>query len=193
MAERRRGGETGVAWVQALRGDSVWKAMQAGSWDAGGFSPDLFEACLSRSQTLVSPREGFGHRRPTASEIREMVKDPLAYRFGYSDGLKATMLLMNGLVRDFTFAARINGEAEPLSTLFYLPPTPNVHYSAVLMSKAEQMFLAGKPPYSVKRTLLTSGVLAAAMKSLATGQKKIETPHLAVRYQAPRESTFCRR
>jgi hypothetical protein len=30
----------------------------------------------------------------------------------------------------FTFAARLKGESEPLSTLFYLPPTPNVTYSA---------------------------------------------------------------
>ncbi len=32
MAERRRGGETGVTALQALRGESVWKAMHAGSW-----------------------------------------------------------------------------------------------------------------------------------------------------------------
>ena len=30
MAERRRGGETGVTAMQALRGDAVWKAMDAG-------------------------------------------------------------------------------------------------------------------------------------------------------------------
>lgn len=194
MAERRRGGETGVKWVQALRGDSVWKAMQAGSWNAGGFSPKLFKACLSRSQTLATARpEVFGHRHPTASEIRKMVKDPLVYRFEYNDGLKATMLLMNGLVGDFTWAAKLKNKSEPLSTLFYLPPTPNVHYSAVLMSKVEEMFLTGKAVYPVERTLLTSGVLSAAMKSLSSEHKKIKTPHLAVRYRATSESTFCHR
>jgi hypothetical protein len=30
------------------------------------------------------------------------------------------------------------------------------------------------------------------MRSLAAGGKRFETPHLAVRYQAPRESTFWR-
>ncbi|HEV3083814.1 MAG TPA: hypothetical protein VGY66_28795, partial [Gemmataceae bacterium] len=44
MAERRRGGETGVIAVQGLRGDSVWKAMDAGGWGAGGWDPHLFEA-----------------------------------------------------------------------------------------------------------------------------------------------------
>ncbi len=193
MAERRRGGETGVAWVQALRGEAVWKALQAGSFDAGGVSRKLFSACLNRSQTLVSPKEGFGHRKPTFEEMRTMVADPVLYRFQYKDGLKAGMLLMNGLVRDFTFATKLKNQAKPLSTLFYLPPTPNVHYSAVLMSKAEEMFLTGKAAYPVERTLLTSGILATAMKSLSLGQQRIETPHLAVEYQGLRDSGFARR
>ena len=88
------------------------------------------------------------------------------------------------------FAARLKGQSEPLSTLFYLPPNPNVTYSAALMSKAEETFVTGKAPYPVERTLMTSGILAAAMQSLASDQKRLETPHLAVRYTAPRESLF---
>ena len=191
MAERRRGGETGVVAMQALRGDAVWKAMEAGNWAAGGWDPKLFQACLSRSQTLAQP-DTFSHRYPTSAQIREWVKDPVAYRYEYSDGVKATMLMMNGLLGDFTFAARLKGESEPLSTLFYLPPTPNVTYSASLMSKAEETFLTGKSPYPIERTLLTTGLVEAGVRSLGTGQKRIETPHLAVRYQAPRESTFPR-
>ena len=175
--------------MQALRGEAVWKAMEAGSWNAGGWDADLFHACLCRSQTLAQPPT-FGHRFPTRREIRAWVKDPVAYRFEYADGLKATMLLMNGLVGDFTFAARLKDRQEPLSTLFYLPPIPNVAYSAALMSKVENLFLTRKPAYPVERTLLTTGLVAAAMRSLATGQRRLETPHLAVHYDAPRESTF---
>ncbi|MGH7201651.1 MAG: hypothetical protein ACREJB_13665, partial [Planctomycetaceae bacterium] len=113
-----------------------------------------------------------------------------AYRFEYADGLKATMLLLNGLVGDFTFAATLKDRSAPLSTLFYLPPNPNVVYSAALMSKVEEMFLTGKAAYPVERTLLTTGLVAAGMQSLAQGQKRIETPHLAVRYEAPRQSQF---
>ena len=60
------------------------------------------------------------------------------------------------------------------------------------MSKAEETFATGKAPYPIERTLLTTGLVAAGMQSLAQDQKRIETPHLAVRYQAPRESTFAR-
>ncbi|MCA9178578.1 MAG: hypothetical protein KDB14_29155 [Planctomycetales bacterium] len=190
MAERRRGGETGVAWVEAVRGEAVWKAMASGSWDAGGWDEQLFSSCLCRSQTLKQP-ETFSHRLPTVEQMQQWVKDPVQYRIQYRDGLKATMLLMNGLVGDFTFAARIKGEADPLSTLFYLPPNPNVAYSAALMENAERTFLTGKPPYPVERTLLTGGLVEANVQSLAKAAR-VETPHLDVRYQPPRESAYWR-
>jgi hypothetical protein len=189
MAERRRGGETGVVAMQAIRGDAVWNAMKQTSWADGGWDPQLFEACLSRSQTLAQP-ETYSHRYPTPDQIREWVKDPIAYRFEYADGVKATMLMMNGLVSDFTFAARIKDQPEPLSTLFYLPSVPNVTYSASLMSKAEETFLTGKSPYPVERTLLTGGLVEAGCRSLGSGQKRLETPHLNIKYQAPQKSTF---
>jgi hypothetical protein len=188
MAERRRGGERGVAWMHALRGDAVWKALAAGSFRAGGWDPRLFEACLCRSQTLAQPESG-SHRHPSDRQIRDWVANPVSYRFEYADGLKATMLLMNGLVGDFTFAARLQGQAEPLSTLFYLPPGPNVAYSAALMSKAEETFVTGRTPYPLERTLLTTGLVAAGMRSMAAGER-LDTPHLAIRYSVPRESTF---
>jgi hypothetical protein len=189
MAERRHGGETGVVALQSLRGESVFQAMDAGSWADGGWDHNLWEACLCRSQTLAQS-SNTSHRYPTPQQIREWVKDPVAYRFEYADGLKATMLLMNGLVGDFTFAARLKEQADPLSTLFYLPPNPNVVYSAALMSKVERMFQTGKTTYPVERTLLTTGLVEAGMKSLADGQHRILTPHLNVRYQVMPESHF---
>lgn len=58
------------------------------------------------------------------------------------------------------------------------------------MAQAERMFLTGKAPYPIERTLLTSGILAAAMHSRGTGGQRLATPHLAVKYQAPQESFF---
>src|SRR5690606_18381535 len=110
---------------------------------------------LSRSQTLKQP-ETYSHRYPTTEQIREWVEDPVYYHLRYRDGTIGHMLLLNGLVEDFTFAAQLKDQARPLSTLFYLPPEPNVVYSAALMNNAEQMFLTGRAPYPVERTLLTS-------------------------------------
>ncbi len=191
MAERRRGGETGVAWLQGLRGDRVWDAMGKGSFDGGGWDPQLFHSCLSRSHTLAQA-EDVNHRYPSSEQIRQWVEEPVVYRFRYNDGLKATMLLLNGLVGDFTFAARLTDRAAPLSTLVYLPPSPNVVYSAALMSKVEEMVLTGNAPYPAERTLLTSGLVEAGCQSLSQGGKRLETPHLSVSYQAPRKSQFWR-
>jgi hypothetical protein len=77
-----------------------------------------------------------------------------------------------------------------LSTPFHLPPNPNVVYSAALMSKAEQLFSTGKEAYPVERTLLTGGLVEAGCQSLAAGGKRLDTPHLNVKYQVGSESTF---
>ena len=65
-------------------------------------------------------------------------------------------------------------------------------YSACLVNKIEQMIETGAAPYPVERTLLVSGVLESCLTSRLRGHARLETPHLAVAYQAPKESQFCR-
>src|SRR5436309_2683667 len=119
MVERREGGEQGVKWLQAYRGDAFWKAHHDGLW-----SRELFEAALSRSHTLTPARAGFNHVFPKLDEMKHLVKEPVAYHYEHLDGLRCTMLLMNGLVQDFNFAAHLDGRKEPLSTQMYLPMPP---------------------------------------------------------------------
>jgi hypothetical protein len=192
MVERRRGGETGVAAVQAIRGDDVWSRMQAGSWHAGGWDPELFNACLCRSINLGSARTGYSDVFPTPHDIRKLVKTPVAYRLEYTDGLKATMLLLNGLVGDMTFAARMKGSGECLSCLMYLPHGEVCNFFSPLVNQVETLFLSGSSPRPIERTLLTTGLTAAGVESLWNGQRRIETPHLAIRYQADHESAYWR-
>lgn len=191
MVERRRGGETGVEWVQAYRGDKFWDALRQDVWP-----PPLLEAALTRSHTLTPARPGFGDIFPTFDEMRRLVRDPVAYRYQHADGLKCTVLLMNGLVRDFNFAAYVNGSRDPWSTQMYLPMpdgrTTLANFFSPLVNHMESMFLTGRPDYPVERTLLTTGLTAAGVESLYRGQARFDTPHLAIRYQAARESTFWR-
>ena len=72
--------------------------------------------------------------------------------------------MLNGAVKDFTFAARLKG-AGVQSTQFFLSPEPNVTYSACLVRKIEEMFETGKAPYPVERTLLVSGILESCLTS----------------------------
>jgi hypothetical protein len=175
MLERRRGGETGMASVCCLEGKEVWKAA-----DQGRFSPALLRAALGRS-----PTNNYG-------DVRENVVRPVAILIDYRDGTKGTVLNVPEQVSDFTFAGSIAGREEPLSTCFYLPSPPGAKYFDALTFNIEKLFAAGRPPYPVERTLLTSTVLDLAMRSLADDGRRIESPALDVRYQPPADSGFFR-
>ncbi len=188
MVERRKGGETGVKAVQMIEGDAVWQAGEKGM-----YPKELLVAALSRSdtpqgQTIV---DGRTQDLVAKGELPKLVKNPAAYFIEYRDGLKATLLMLNGAVKDFTFAARVKG-AGLQSTQFFLSPEPNVTYSACLVDRIEELFATGTAPYPVDRTLLVSGILESCLTSRLGGQQRIETPHLDVRYRAPQQSQYAR-
>ena len=189
MVERRKGGESGVKWVHAYRGDNFWKAYDQGLW-----SKNLMESALSRSHTLTPALEGFNDILPTPEQMRNLVKNPVAYVYEHADGMRAAMLLMSGLLKDFNFAARTDKGV--VSTQMYLPMpdgrTTLANFFSPLVNGMEQMFLTGKPTYPVERTLLTTGLTAAGVESLHRGETRYETPHLAIRYKPMRESTYWR-
>jgi hypothetical protein len=189
MVERRRGGESGVKAVQLLQGDAVWKAC-----DEGRYPKDLLTAALSRSDTPLGLTVTDGRTQDllASGELRKLVKNPAAYFIEYRDGLKATMLMLDGAIKDFNFAARLKGSAQIWSTQFLLSPDPNVTYSACLMHKAKQMFETGVAPYPVQRTLLVSGVLESCLASKIQGNARLDTPQLDVSYKPPRESQFAK-
>jgi hypothetical protein len=188
MIERRNGGESGVAAVQMLEGDAVWRAGQDGR-----YSKDLLVAALSRSDSPQGQSVVDGRTQDLVAkgELPKLATQPAAYFIEYRDGLKATLLMLNGAVKDFTFAARLKGGAVQ-STQFLLTPEPNVTYSACLVRKIEELFETGKAPYPVERTLLVSGILESCLTSRYNGQKRLETPHLAVKYRAPQQSQHAR-
>jgi len=187
MVERRHGGETGVKAVQLLEGDAVWKAC-----DEGRCSKELLTAALSRSDTPLGLTVDDGRTQDlvASGQLRKLATKPAAYFIEYRDGLKAAMLMLDGAIKDFNFAARLHGVTQIQSTQFLLTPDPNVTYSACLMHKAEEMFETGVAPYPVERTLLVSGVLESCLTSKVQEHKRLETPHLAVAYQAPQKSQF---
>jgi hypothetical protein len=185
MAERRKGGESGVKAVTCLTGKDVWKAGDAGLW-----SWELLEAALARSET-VNP--GDVRRNVGSMAVASMPPTPAtAFLVEYRDGTRGTILLLNGHIQDFVFAAKLKGEAKPASCLFYLPAPPGARYFDCLAANIEKLLETGRSPYPVERTLLTSGVLDAAMESHLRRGTRVETPELEVRYAAPADSGFCR-
>src|SRR5262245_50254111 len=185
MIERRKGGETGVKAVTCLTGREVWKAGDAGQW-----SWDLLEAALGRSESVCP---GDIRRNVGSAPVQGMPATPaLAFLIEYRDGTRGTVLLLNGHIQDFCFAAKIKGEAKSPSCMFHLPPPPGAKYFDALTMNIEKMLETGRPPYPVERTLLTSGALDALLTSQQKRGERVATPELEIRYAAPADSGFVR-
>ena len=169
MVERRVGGETGVAAVTCLEGDDVWRAAEEGRW-----SLDLAEAACA---AIVKKPDG---------PMQQHCTDPLVILVEYRDGFRGAALMLEGYVRDLAYAARVGGEI--LATEFFCQghgdeDGPHAHFSYLSLN-VEEMFLSGEPAYPVERTLLTSGVLEAALASRHERHRRVETPWLDVTYRS---------
>lgn len=168
LAEQRRGGETGVRSVQCLSGGAVWKAMDEGTPD-----PKLFASALRRVP---------GYEGGKALD-RKAVPAPLLMAVEYEDGLLVHLLELNGAIGDWTAAWRYADEGKTESTRFQTQEARPAAHFTLLLNGIEQMIFTGKPSWPVERTLLTSGVLDALLRSKIDGGKVLPTPHLRIAYR----------
>ena len=163
LVERRRGAEAGVKWVQCLRGDQMWQAIEQGQ-----VRDDVLQAALE-----VTPKQAGGDMR-TGSTL---------FLFEYEDGLLGSALMLPGYAVGISAAVKVKGQAKILATRFEERRQPRHPHFAFLLKAVERMMHTGRPSYPVERTLLTSGILDRALTSRAEGDRKLVTPELAIRYQ----------
>jgi len=131
---------------------------------------------------------------PTLDEMKSLVSDPWAYVYEHLDGVRCSVIAVNGLVGDFNFAAHVDGHERPMSTNLYLPmpskPGTLASFFTPLGHHAEEMFRTGLAPYPIERTLLTTGLTEAGVDSLHQDGARIDTPHLHIAYTPAPKSTF---
>jgi hypothetical protein len=169
LAERRKGGETGVKQVRCIEGDAVWTAGKAGVFDR-----NLLDNALGRLKDRPLP---------AGANIEELIKRPVLYQIEYRDGLKASVFMAGGPVREFCAAWKYADQSTQ-STCFWLQDgRPFMHFT-YLLKGVEQMIHSGRPSWPAERTLLTSGLLDAALQSKQRGGQVIDTPHLSAAYQS---------
>ncbi len=165
MAERRAGGETGVVSVQCLEGDDVWRARDRGEW-----SQDLAVAMLAAAAK-------------TKGDDPEECPEPTVFLVRYADGLKASVLHLNGYVSEFAYAARRRDGTVDACECHTQEGGPFAHFG-YLTRNIEQFFRTGVPPYPCERTLLITGVIDAVMNSRSEGCRVVDTPWLDIRYES---------
>jgi hypothetical protein len=197
MVERRAGGETGVKAVTYHSGKAIAEALEAHIWGLGKLTGqylgmgDMWRTfdsypwarpLLDVAMKLV-PAHASGDMRQRVSESKESGIIEVEYR----DGLRGFVVMLNGWIHEgegdsFIFACQRKGQEKPDACQFYVQGNEPFAHFAELTKAIESMIRTGHTPYPVERTLLTTGILEAAMTSLYEKGKRIETPHLEIKY-----------
>ena len=122
----------------------MWRAGADGLW-----SRELAEAAAAAGETA-------------SGSMEESCDNPAAFLLEFRDGFKATLLQLNGYAKEWSYAARDDGQILATGLRTHGPPYPHFSYLGL---NIEAMFLSGEPQYPVERTLLVSGALDALMNS----------------------------
>lgn len=182
LLESRHGGETGVARVELLHGEKLEQARAAGRW-----SPPLLDAAMAAEKAMQvsrQPRPDSGAVAVRAArEAPSGLQGPHAISIEYRDGTRATVFKVGSSADRWNFACRLRGEEQPRATAYFNSPWGNRGLFKALSHAIQHLFIHGQEPYPAERTLLTTGMVEAAMQSFETGQP-IETPHLQIGYQS---------
>ncbi|MEZ6033632.1 MAG: hypothetical protein R3C17_11100 [Planctomycetaceae bacterium] len=166
MNERRQGGETGVRAVTCLEGADVWQAASEARWSRKLL--DAVTRCVEK-------------KKPGTPE--ENCRNPELFLIEYVDGLRSSVVMLDGYSSAFGFAGQLRNNPEPVASHFWLQE-PSFGHFAYLTHNIESMFLTGHETYPPERTLLTTGILDAVMTSRAEKHRRVETPWLSeIRYQ----------
>lgn len=193
LAEFRHGGETGVQHVQFLQGEGLWRAAEEGLW-----SPALAKSAMEAEigSEGRSPRDLFEN---LAKRERWDLDEMHGILVSHRDGLRTTTLKIgSGDLGEqyaptrhdrWNIALELDGKETPLGFRFHTGPWQNRCLFKALCHAIQAFFLGGMAPYPVERTLLTTGVLDAAMHSRLQGLP-VDTPALGIAYKGRGFSQF---
>ena len=114
------------------------------------------------------------------------MKEPVLFVMDYEDGLRASMLVLDGAAASWTAAWRYADDTEPSvdSTLFWTQESRPYFHFALLLRRIETMMHTGETPWPVERTLMTTGLLDALLISRRDGGEWLDTPQLGFEYQS---------
>ena len=176
VVEQRRGGETGIRAVRSVQGEAVWSELARGA-----LSRELAEAAL---RTVADPV-------PALEDLPKRVPKPILWQVEYADGLKASVLEANGAYQGWAGAWRLRRPDRAIgATRFWTQEARPAAHFTLLLNGIERMMLTGKPSWTARRTLMTSGLLDALLQAgmpdaatsssaaISAAGRRLETPWL---------------
>lgn len=164
VAEKRRGGETGVRAVTVLEGDAVWAALERSEWPE-----DLMLSALDLLH------------QSNISHPRQSEDVPLLFIVEYLDGFKGYVIQQSNLSQQWAFSFR-NSRGEIVSAISDSETARPWGHFERLTRMIEQFVITGTAPFPMERVYFSSGLINYAMESLYQG-KRLETPRLRTNYQ----------
>ena len=167
LAERRRGGETGIKSITTVSGDQIWKAEQAGRW-----SRELMAQALATAGETVDNLENRLHSKNSA-----------LYLIDYLDGTEGVLAMLDGITSEFTVAAEMTDSNDVFAQWYRLEMTAPFGHFAKLVAGIEHFFRTNRVTAPIERTLLTTGILDRAMHGYLQNGKRLATPELAIQYR----------
>ncbi|MCA8997208.1 MAG: hypothetical protein KDA80_09480 [Planctomycetaceae bacterium] len=166
--EARKGGEAGIMSVQLLEGPEMLEAGNVGKWRTD-LAIAAMQAELDQDYDEITLDGDYPLKHGLLLE--------------HADGLRSAVLSVGNSGTRWNFACEIAGRDVPFALKIYPGPWGNRNLFRALSHSIQELFLTGKSPYPVERTLLATGVLDAAMHSHAEDGALVITPHLKLPYQ----------
>ena len=157
MLAKRNGGESGVRRLRSWNDEEVWAAARDGYW-----SWPLLASALSRSHSPQGDPVRDGRTQDLAGLrlVRGLAKQPRGWTIEHRDGLRTTILVLDGVVDDYNFAIKLS-DGSVHSAQIYRPPNPAGEAYSLLAATLENFFRTGQEPWSADRSLLEASVLEA--------------------------------
>ena len=178
LIECRSGGETGVDAITVYRDDDVWRQLDAGRW-----SHELMVAALEAMRREDPAKVKDGPLRDHCADGN--AEGPTAICLDYRDGMQMTHLNLTGHVTSWSVALKPGDGDLPLATAPTVDDATYFHAHFATMSNViENAFLTQRPPFCPQRSLITTGLTALSMQARANPGVRLETPQLAIVYEA---------
>ena len=180
IVEARRGGETGVRAVQFMEADALWKAAEAGRW-----SSDLAAAAMAAETGPDHELVRYLKSRGKSSNRRARADPRNSHRLSRRHAWRGA----EGGQQRHSLELRLPVSRARISRwprCSTSDPGRIAISSRPCRMRFKTHFRQGHAPYPIERTLLTTGILDAAMDSRVAGVGRVETPQLEFAY-APQD------
>jgi hypothetical protein len=143
-----------VKMARLLEGEAVWAAAEKKEWSWG-----LLRAALSRSDSPQGNAILDGRVEDIAGLglVPKLAKNPRAWLLEHEDGLRTTILVLDGVIGDTVAAVREGGRI--FSTQLFRTPSPMREDFSRLAAVIEDFFATRKAPWGVERMKVVASVL----------------------------------